>query len=105
MLKIKGAGLVSLAALEPRGVSVDILAIFLPLELKVVSCGFNSKGCGCSSCYRLAIRLSSDLRGINCMEENSTEKKDYLSLVGVGKFSSNIVVHKVPIVKTEREGE
>ena len=38
-------------ALKSRLTAVNIYVIFLPLELKFVSCGFNSEGCVCSSGY------------------------------------------------------
>ena len=38
-------------ALISRFTVVNIYVIFLPLELKFVSCGFNSEGCVCSSGY------------------------------------------------------
>ena len=50
-IHVKGAGIVSIITLEPRLIAVNLFAIFLPLELKVVSCGFNSKECGYSGCY------------------------------------------------------
>ena len=50
-INVKGAGVVSVITLEPKLIADNLLAIFLPLELKVVSCGFNSKGCGYPGCY------------------------------------------------------
>ena len=51
MLNMKHAGIVSLAALESRIIPVNVYAIFLPLELKVISRGFNCEGCNCEGCY------------------------------------------------------
>ena len=58
---MKSAGFVCLVALEPRLSTVNVLAIFLPLELKVVSVCFNSKFNICSNECWLVIRMLSDL--------------------------------------------
>lgn len=65
MVNMKSAGLVCLAALEPRLSTVKILAIFLPLEPKVVSGCFNSKFNVCSNKYGLVLGMLSDLGGVS----------------------------------------
>ena len=50
-VNVKGAGVGVMDTLESRLIPINVYAIFLPLELKVVSSGFNSKGCVNSSHY------------------------------------------------------
>ena len=55
VLNTKCASVCTYAEIEPRLIANNVSLIFLPLELKIISCGFNSEGCICSSSYWLAL--------------------------------------------------
>ena len=69
ILNLKGAGLLSLAALESRSSAFDVIAIFLPLKLKIISFGFNGKGYEISCCYCFAFGILNDLGRFNYEKE------------------------------------
>ena len=75
-LNPKGAGAVSLARRQPRIIAVNFCTVFLPLKLKIISCGFNIEGYVCSSRYFLVLRMLCDCRG------NNWERKGVIQLMG-----------------------
>ena len=89
ILNPEGAGLLSLAALESRSSAFNVIAIFLPLKLKIISCGFNGKGYGISCCYCFAFWIMSDLRRFNYGKEKLTVPDVELS----SKFVGFIIVY------------
>ena len=61
----KRASVFGLADFELTVIVNNISLTFLPLELKIISCGFNSEGYICSSSYWLVLGMLSDLGGIS----------------------------------------
>ena len=68
-MNLKGAGAICLTGREPRLIAVNTFAIFLPLELNLISCGFNTEGYICSSGYWLFFWTLDDLRKTMCEEK------------------------------------
>ena len=62
---LKGA-MIRLAGAKPRLIGANVIPIFLPLELKVISWGYNFERYVSSSGYWLVLGMLGDVRGINC---------------------------------------